>query len=101
MTPDCLLIMTDVMGHLCEQLPQYELMITNSLEKKEKSGFYADVPLEQQTEYAVENADTLNINILIKNWLHNEKLFHDVELLLVEVTAMEQERLTQQTFLKI
>ena len=81
--------------------------LQNSLEKKEKSGSMRDVPLEQQTEYAVEDAD---ITFQLKQHFDQEpaaaengKLFHDVELPLVEVlTAMEQEGLTStRPFLKI
>ncbi len=81
--------------------------ITELIGKKGKNqGSMRDVPLEQQTEYAVEDAD---ITFQLKQHFDQElaaaengKLFHDVELPLVEVlTAMEQEGINLNTaFLK-
>ena len=81
--------------------------ITELIGKKGKNqGSMRDVPLEQQTEYAVEDAD---ITFQLKQHFDQElaaaengKLFHDVELPLVEVlTAMEQEGINlNTTFLK-
>ena len=81
--------------------------ITELIGKKGKNqGSTRDVPLEQQTEYAVEDAD---ITFQLKQHFDQElaaaengKLFHDVELPLVEVlTAMEQEGINlNTTFLK-
>ena len=81
--------------------------ITDLIGKKGKNqGSMRDVPLEQQTEYAVEDAD---ITFQLKQHFDQElaaaengKLFHDVELPLVEVlTAMEQEGINLNTaFLK-
>ena len=81
--------------------------ITELIGKKGKNqGSMRDVPLEQQTEYAVEDADiTLQLKQHFDQELaaaENGKLFHDVELPLVEVlTAMEQEGINlNTTFLK-
>ena len=81
--------------------------ITELIGKKGKNqGSIRDVPLEQQTEYAVEDAD---ITFQLKQHFDQElaaaengKLFHEVELPLVEVlTAMEQEGINLNTaFLK-
>ena len=81
--------------------------ITELIGKKGKNqGSMRDVPLEQQTEYAVEDAD---ITFQLKQHFDQElaaaengKLFHEVELPLVEVlTAMEQEGINLNTaFLK-
>ena len=81
--------------------------ITELIGKKGKNqGSMRDVLLEQQTEYAVEDAD---ITFQLKQHFDQElaaaengKLFHDVELPLVEVlTAMEQEGINlNTTFLK-
>ena len=81
--------------------------ITELIGKKGKNqSSMRDVPLEQQTEYAVEDAD---ITFQLKQHFDQElaaaengKLFHDVELPLVEVlTAMEQEGINlNTTFLK-
>ena len=71
--------------------------ITDLIGKKGKNqGSMRDVPLEQQTEYAVEDADiTLQLKQHFDQELaaaENGKLFHEVELPLVQVlTAMEQE----------
>lgn len=71
--------------------------ITELIGKKGKNqGTMRDVPLEQQTEYAVEDAD---ITLQLKHYFdeelaaaENAKLFQEVELPLVGVlTAMEQE----------
>ena len=81
--------------------------ITELIGKKGKNqGSMRDVPLEQQTEYAVEDADiTFQLKQHFDQELaaaENRKLFHDVELPLVEVlTAMEQEGINLNTaFLK-
>ena len=81
--------------------------ITELIGKKGKNqGSMRDVPLEQQTEYAVEDTD---ITFQLKQHFDQElaaaengKLFHEVELPLVEVlTAMEQEGINLNTaFLK-
>lgn len=81
--------------------------ITELIGKKGKNqGSMRDVPLSQQTEYAVEDAD---ITFQLKQHFDHElaaaengKLFREVELPLVEVlTAMEQEGINLNTaFLK-
>ena len=81
--------------------------ITELIGKKGKNqGSMRDVPLRQQTEYAVEDAD---ITFQLKQHFDHEleaaengKLFREVELPLVEVlTAMEQEGINLNTaFLK-
>ena len=81
--------------------------ITELIGKKGKNqGSMRDVPLSQQTEYAVEDAD---ITFQLKQHFDHElaaaengKLFREVELPLVEVlTAMEQEGINlNTTFLK-
>ena len=77
---------------------QYEPQsITQLIGKKGKNqGSMRDVPLDKQTEYAVEDADiTLQLKHFFDQELaaaENGKLFQEVELPLVEVlTAMEQE----------
>ena len=87
---------------------QYEPQsITELIGKKGKNqGSMRDVPLEKQTEYAVEDADiTLQLKQFFDQELaaaENGKLFNEVELPLVEVlTAMEQEGINLNTaFLK-
>ena len=87
---------------------QYEPQsITELVGKKGKNqGSMRDVPLDKQTEYAVEDAD---ITFQLKQFFDQElaaaengKLFQEVELPLVEVlTAMEQEGINLNTaFLK-
>ena len=87
---------------------QYEPQsITELIGKKGKNqGSMRDVPLDKQTEYAVEDAD---ITFQLKQFFDQElaaaengKLFQEVELPLVEVlTAMEQEGINLNTaFLK-
>lgn len=81
--------------------------ITELIGKKGKNqGSMRDVPLDIQTEYAVEDAD---ITLQLKHYFDQElaaaengKLFRDVELPLVEVlSAMEQEGINLNTaFLK-
>ena len=77
--------------------------ITALIGKKGKNqGSMRDVPLEQQTEYAVEDADiTLQLKQFFDRELaaaENGKLFQEVELPLVEVlTAMEQEGINLNT----
>ena len=83
---------------------QYEPQsITELIGKKGKNqGSMRDVPLEKQTEYAVEDAD---IALQLKQFFDQElaaaengKLFNEVELPLVEVlTAMEQEGINLNT----
>jgi DNA polymerase I len=87
---------------------QYEPQsITQLIGKKGKNqGSMRDVPLDKQTEYAVEDADiTLQLKHFFDQELaaaENGKLFQEVELPLVEVlTAMEQEGINlNTTFLK-
>ena len=87
---------------------QYEPQsITELIGKKGKNqGSMRDVPLDKQTEYAVEDADiTLQLKQFFDQELaaaENRKLFQEVELPLVEVlTAMEQEGINlNTTFLK-
>ncbi|MEN8813315.1 MAG: DNA polymerase I [Candidatus Arcticimaribacter sp.] len=87
---------------------QYEPQsITELIGKKGKNqGSMREVPLEKQTEYAVEDADiTLQLKQFFDQELaaaENGKLFNEVELPLVEVlTAMEQEGINLNTaFLK-
>ena len=87
---------------------QYEPQsITELIGKKGKNqGSMRDVPLDKQTEYAVEDADiTLQLKQFFDQELaaaENGKLFQEVELPLVEVlTAMEQEGINlNTTFLK-
>ena len=87
---------------------QYEPQsITELIGKKGKNqGSMRDVPLDKQTEYAVEDADiTLQLKQFFDQELtaaENGKLFNEVELPLVEVlTAMEQEGINLNTaFLK-
>ena len=87
---------------------QYEPQsITELIGKKGKNqGSMRDVPLDKQTEYAVEDADiTLQLKQFFDQELaaaENGKLFQEVELPLVEVlTAMEQEGINlKTTFLK-
>ncbi len=81
--------------------------ITELIGKKGKNqGSMRDVSLDLQTEYAVEDAD---ITLQLKHYFDQElaaaengKLFHEVELPLVEVlSAMEQEGINlNTTFLK-
>lgn len=77
--------------------------ITELIGKKGKNqGSMRDVPLDAQTEYAVEDAD---ITLQLKQYFDKElaaadngNLFQDVELPLVEVlTAMEQEGINLNT----
>ena len=77
--------------------------ITELIGKKGKNqGSMRDVPLEAQTEYAVEDAD---ITLQLKQYFDKEltaaqngKLFQEVEMPLVEVlTAMEQEGINLNT----
>ena len=77
--------------------------ITELIGKKGKNqGSMRDVPLDAQTEYAVEDAD---ITLQLKHYFDKElaaaengKLFREVELPLVEVlTAMEQEGINLNT----
>ena len=87
---------------------QYEPQsITELIGKKGKNqGSMRDVPLDKQTEYAVEDADiTFQLKQFFDQELaaaENRKLFQEVELPLVEVlTAMEQEGINLNTaFLK-
>lgn len=77
--------------------------ITELIGKKGKNqGSMRDVPLEKQTEYAVEDADiTLQLKHHFDNELEaaqNAKLFREVELPLVDVlTAMECEGIALDT----
>jgi DNA polymerase-1 len=96
------------MGILASTYLHYEPQsITELIGKKGKNqGSMRDVPLDKQTEYAVEDADiTLQLKHFFDKELaaaENGKLFQEVELPLVEVlTAMEQEGINLNTaFLK-
>ena len=104
-----LINLTDVMEWIYWRVTT-SIMNPNRLQvhwkKRKNQGSMRDVPLEQQTEYAVDDAD---ITFQLKQHFDQElaaaengKLFHDVELPLVEVlTAMEQEGINlNTTFLK-
>jgi DNA polymerase-1 len=96
------------MGILASTYLHYEPQsIIELIGKKGKNqGSMRDVPLDKQTEYAVEDADiTLQLKHFFDKELaaaENGKLFQEVELPLVEVlTAMEQEGINLNTaFLK-
>lgn len=96
------------MGILASTYLQYEPQSIIELigKKGKKQGSMRDVPLDKQTEYAVEDADiTLQLKHFFDKELaaaENGKLFQEVELPLVEVlTAMEQEGINLNTaFLK-